>query len=84
MFDLPTADGQITVTFSPGLDAVQFGIFQATIQGVRARAELIELLEQFATEQGVVASIQGCQAALQPQLRMPSRYAATKRMANGV
>ncbi len=57
MFDLPTADGIVSVTFFPRLNGDQIDFFQSIIHGIRSRQELVESLQWFAQEEDVYAEI---------------------------
>jgi len=77
VFDLPTVDGTVYVEFSPRLDVNQVEHFQATIQSIRSRQEMVEMLRWFAEQEFVRAEISLDQpqtsVALVPQARMPHR-----------
>ena len=50
-FDLPTADGIVYVEFSPRLDFGQVELLQTTIQSIRSRQEMVEMLQLFAEQE---------------------------------
>lgn len=84
-FDLPTADGTVYVEFSSRLDANQVEHFQATIQGIRSRQEMVEMLRWFAEQEYLRAEISldppPSLASLVPQPRMPHRRELSSQLA---
>ena len=85
-FDLPTADGTVYVEFSPRLDVNQFEHFQATIQSIRSRQEMVEMLQWFAEQEYLRAEITLNQppslVPLLPQPRMPHRREVASQLAS--
>lgn len=84
-FDLPTADGTVYVEFSPRLDANQVEHFQATIQSIRSRQEMVEMLRWFAEQEYLMAEISldppPSLVSLVPQSRMPHRRELSSQLA---
>jgi hypothetical protein len=76
-FDLPTADGTVYVEFSPRLDVGQVELFQTTIQGIRSRQEMVEMLQLFAEQEYLRVEINldrpPSLVSRLPQPRMPHR-----------
>ena len=84
-FDLPTADGTVYVEFSPRLDVNQVEHFQATIQSIRSRQEMVEMLRWFAEQEYLRAEITldrpPSLVSLLPQPRMPHRREVASQLA---
>lgn len=76
-FDLPTADGTVYVEFSPRLDVGQVELLQTTIQGIRSRREMVEMLRLFAEQEYLRVEINldhpPSLLSRLPQPRMPHR-----------
>jgi hypothetical protein len=76
-FDLPTADGTVYVEFAPRLDVGQVELLQTTIQSIRNRQEMVEMLRLFAEQEDLEVEInldrRSSLVSLQSQPRMPHR-----------